>query len=313
MSARLGLSLAAGLLASLLFLSLVRGMDNGMLLGFLAPFPLMMAALGLGRSATLGAILVGCVAVGLVSDWDFALSFAALAGVPALVVAVRALLARPGASGGTEWYPAGRILAWLVVAVLAIFAAVAAILPHHPDGARGWSADLLGQVIDSLGQPVPEEKRRRAIDLVSAILPAMAMTGWLVMAVVNAILAQALLKRLGRALRPNPAYLEFDVPDWVAGALVAAALVGATTDGSLGYGAINLAGVLLFPFALLGVATAHQAILRRPGAKAGLVALYGLLIVTAIWSLIPAAVVGLIRFLQTRVRRRDVSVGGKEK
>jgi len=310
---RIGLGLVAGLLAALLFLSLIQGAANGPLLAFFAPLPLMMAALGLEQAAAVTATAAAAAAVGLVGDWSFGVTFMALAGLPSLLVANRAQLWRRAENGDIEWYPAGRLLAALTVSAMAVFVAVAVTLPPHADGVRGWMVESLSRTLDAVGDEVTTEQRQLAASTLAAVLPGMVMTVWMLMAVLNAMAAQAILVGLRRNRRPNPAYGGLDLPDWLGGVLLVAALLGAMGGGNVAYVAANMAAVALVPFSLLGVATIHRHVTARPGAAIGLVFLYGVLVVFNVWALIPAAGLGLVRFLQMRFRRRVPSGGGKEK
>jgi len=309
---RIGLGLVAGLLAALLFLSMIQGSANGPLLAFFTPFPLMLAALGLEQAAAVTATAVGAVAVGLVGDWAFGVTFLAIAGLPSLLVANRALLWRRAANGEVEWYPAGRLLAGLTVSAMAVFVVAAVTLPPHAEGVRGWMADSLSRTLEAVGDEVTAEQRQLAVTTLAAVLPAMVMSVWVLMAVLNALAAQAALVGLRRNRRPNPAYGGLDLPDWLGGVALGTALLGATVGGSVGYVAANMAAVALVPFSLLGVATIHRHVTARPGAAVGLVVLYGVLVIFSVWALIPAAGLGLVRFLKMRFRRREPSGGGKE-
>ncbi|MDA8233166.1 MAG: DUF2232 domain-containing protein [Magnetospirillum sp.] len=311
MTARIGLPLASGLLASLLFLTLARGMANGPLIGFLAPLPLMMAGLGLGRMAALFAAAIGTVAVAVVQERAYGLSFLLMAALPALVVANRALSWRVSPAGEKEWCPAGRVLSWLTLAGIALFAVAAALLSHHADGVRGWVAAAIGDMLDAVGDPLPAAERETAAHMLTKVLPALVVTVWVVMAAINAVLAQAILVRLGHARRPSPVYRDLDLPWWAAAVLAAALVAALAGTGSVGYVAANMAAVAALPFAALGIATAHRHLASRPDGHLGLVVLYGVLVLAFVWALIPAAGLGLVRFTQTRFRRR-ASGGGKE-
>jgi Predicted membrane protein (DUF2232) len=287
-------------------------MPNGPLLGFFATMPLMMVGLGWGLGAALMAAATGAVAVGLVQDWPFAVSFLIMTGLPAAIVTNRALLGRSSADGKTEWYPPGFVLAWLTVAAMVLFTVAALSLPEHQDGLKAWMAQSVAQAVDAMGASVGPEERRMTVDTVSAILPAIVMGVWVLTAVFNAVMAQAVLALTHHNRRPTPTYVGMDLPNWLLPVLVGSAAAAVALNGSPGYIAANMAAVALFPFALLGVATAHRLIAARPGARLGLTAMYGFLVLAFVWAMIPAAGLGLVRFLQTRFRRRSVSDGGKE-
>jgi hypothetical protein len=302
----LGLPVAAGLLASLLFLSLARLGANGAVLSFLAPLPLMAVGLGLGQRMVWIAIAVATIAVGM-AGLPMAGMFLMVTGAPVLVVVNRGLLWRTTPDGAVEWYPAGRVVAWLIVAVLLLFAAMLLAAPHHDGGIRGWIAQSVNHTLDVMGSAMPAKERQTAAKLLAAVLPALTMGMWLAMAVTTAAIAQAVLERLGRARRPSPTVAELVPPDWIVPMLGTALAAWAVTSGDVAFFAANVVAVALFPFALLGVATTHRAI----GAVPGLVLLYGTLFLFLGWALIPAAALGLVVFAKTWVARRQPG-GGKE-
>src|SRR3979490_830822 len=137
------IAIAAGCASALMFASIVSGALISLLLFYLAPLPLMVAALGWGPlCATVGGI---CAAIGLgaIFGLPYCIAFAITVALPAWWLGHLALLGRPiahavtsgnGASPAApvlEWYPVGRILLW--IAGFAILTTVAAMLTLGTD------------------------------------------------------------------------------------------------------------------------------------------------------------------------------------
>lgn len=316
-SARLGLPIALGLVAALLFLSTTREAPHGAILGFLAPVPLMAAALGLGQASTGLAGVVGIVACALVAGTPMGGVFAMVVSLPALVVSNRALRTVKTPQGGEEWYPAGSVLCWLAVCAAVVFVAVTAglvatpgsALSGHPDGIRVWLEKSLSDTLNTLGDQITPDERQNLATVVSAVLPAMIMGTWLVMSSIGAVAAQGILSRLGFSLRPSPSYVDLDLPIWSLALPVCGGLAWGVTHGDIAYVAANVAGVGLLPFAMLGVAVVHGAFTRgrlsgKPGSGLGLVAFYLTLLLFSGWALVPMAVMGLARFIRVGIDRR---------
>jgi len=309
-SARIGLPLALGLVAALMYLSLVQSVPHAALLGFMAPLPLMIAALGLGLVSTVAACAVGAVAAGAVAGAAFGASFLGIAGIPAILIAYRALTRTVGPDEKVRWSPAGNVLAWLTVASMVLLLVWVGALPPHDGGVRGWLEAFLSQALDMLGDQVDPKERREITRMLSAVLPAMIAGVWMLMAMVNAMAAQAILTRLGQGLRPDPDYLGLVLPRWLAALPLAAALTwmvltGLATQETVAYIAANMAAIGLAPFAALGVATVHGRLaVGRQNAMLGLLAFYGTLMVFSIWALAPLSLVGLVRFTRVWIDRR---------
>lgn len=311
MTRLIALPLAAGLLSALLFLSVAKGIAFGVVLSYAAPLPMLMAGLGLGTGAAALASIVGAAAVAMVVGEFAALPFLVAAGLPAVVVANRALLWRANPDGTTDWYPPGLALGWLTAAGLALILIGAALVSGHPDGVRGWVADAIARTLDLVAPEVAAEDRARAVEWWTPLFPAMVVGSWLLMAAVNSVGAQGLLVRMGRNRRPSPAYRELWLPDWLGVVLAAAAAVGALAGGDAGYLAMNVALVSLIPFAFLGLAGIHRWAAGRANARLILAVTYGLLILAFGWAVVAAAGLGLVRFWKMRFRRGD-SGGGEE-
>src|SRR3982750_2156951 len=119
------IALAAGAASALMFASIISGALVSVLLFYLAPLPLMVAALGWGPlCATFGGIAAASV-IGTILGLPLCIAFAVAVGLPAWWLGHLALLGRPvtnsvssgnGASTDApdlEWYPPGRILLWI--------------------------------------------------------------------------------------------------------------------------------------------------------------------------------------------------------
>jgi hypothetical protein len=136
------IGLAAGCASALMFASIISGALISLLLFYLAPLPLMVAALGWGPiAATIGGI-VAASGLGAIFGLPYCIAFAITVAVPAWWLGHLSLLGRPlpGAAAGNgsapaapqlEWYPVGRILLW--IAGFAALATIAAMLTLGTD------------------------------------------------------------------------------------------------------------------------------------------------------------------------------------
>jgi len=120
--------LGAGAAAALLFASVVSGSIAAIFLFYLAPLPILIAALGWSHLAGLIAAASATAVIAVLSGVFFV-------AVPVIAfgawwLGYLTLLARPSANGGgtaLEWYPVGRLVLWGAVIGTLI---VAAAVPH---------------------------------------------------------------------------------------------------------------------------------------------------------------------------------------
>src|SRR5258705_5645642 len=93
------IALAAGAASALMFASIVSGALISLLLFYLAPLPLMVAALGWGPlSATIGGV-VAATGLGAIFGLPYCIAFAITIALPAWWLGHLALLGRPIANG----------------------------------------------------------------------------------------------------------------------------------------------------------------------------------------------------------------------
>src|SRR2546427_563621 len=81
--------------------------------------------------------------------------------------------------------------------------AAALLLLGGPEGLQATLRDIVGRALDHLTEGTLPDRDRVAATL-AAIIPGVAAASWMVMAVINAALAQGLLARFGLAWRPSP-------------------------------------------------------------------------------------------------------------
>src|SRR3954464_10250804 len=136
------IALAAGCASALMFASIISGALISLVLFYLAPLPLMVAAIGWGPlSAPIGGI-AAAIGLGALFGLPYCISYAITVALPAWWLGHLALLGRPladpAAGNGaapaapqSEWYPAGRILLW--ISGFAALTTIAAVLTLGSD------------------------------------------------------------------------------------------------------------------------------------------------------------------------------------
>jgi hypothetical protein len=289
--------LGAGLAAALLFASVISGSMAAVFLFYLAPLPIMIAALGFTQLA------------GLVAATSATVILATLSGAFLLAVAVIAfgawwlgylsLLARPvgnGAGEELEWYPVGRLVLWAAVMGALV---VAAAVPHFGSDQETLQDSLRKTYERMLHDP-------SLVDLlVIAIAPAAAVVSTLTY-LLNLWLAARIVKISGRLPRPWPDLPALTFPP---SALVFAALAIAASFVPDLFGTLSgaLAASLVMAFIILGFAVLHFTTRGMNGRPA---VLGGAYVASAVlgWPLLIVAIAGVaetIFDIRARIGRKQ--------
>ena len=294
MSQALALAVLAGIVSGALGLAPLLGSFALVLLSYFVQLPLMLAGLTMGLAAAMVAALSATLVSGFIAGPLAAVIFAIAFALPSVWVVRQALLSRQDPGAGLIWYPPGMILAQLaVMAVLALaFAFIA--FNGQPGGLVGAIETVLALALEQLsaatGQPSPDAALVKARAL---FVPAIVACSWLVMAVVNAALAQAIAVRTGWNRRPSPVLAEMDLPFWLwpmLGGAVLLAMLGTSGPGLFGRSALI---VLIVPFGFLGLAVIHKFANRWSYRQLGLAAVYAGIIVFN-WPVLAVIALGLV-------------------
>ena len=287
--------LGAGAAAALLFASVVSGSLAAVFLFYLAPLPIMIAALGWSHLAGLIAAASATAVVGVLSG-------VFLIAVPVIAfgawwLSYLAMLARPATNGGgdvLEWYPVGRLVLWAAVIGTLI---VAAAVPNF-----GMDQESLQAALRKTYERILRDQA--LIDVLVVAVPPAAAIFSTITSVFNLWLAARVVKISGRLKRPWPDLAALALPP-SSSALLAAAIAGSFLPDLAGVLSGVFAASLLMAFAILGFAVLH-AITR--GMKARIVMLTGLYGAAAVfgWPVLAVALLGLaesIINIRSRVTR----------
>jgi hypothetical protein len=288
--------LGAGAAAALLFASVASGSIAAVILFYLAPLPIAIAALGWGHLSGLIAAAVATTVIAILSGIFFI-------AVPVIAfgawwLGYLALLARPAGNGGggaLEWYPVGRLVLW---AALLGTLVVAAAVPNFGTDQESLQAALRKTYERILRDPA-------LIDVLVVAVPPAAAVFSTVTNLFNLWLAARIVKISGRLARPWPDLAALSLPPLTAG-LLAAAIAGSFLPDLVGVLFGALAASLLMAFAVLGFAVLHS-ITRGMGSRAIVLAgVYGLTIVFG-WPVLAMSLLGLAEIvlnIRGRVARK---------
>jgi len=288
---RVLIAIAGGALSAILYLAVALSSPGALILAYLAQLPLFLVGLSLGVAPAAIASASGTVIVLAATSLGTAGLYVLLTAGSATLIVRQLLLNRPTDKGGIEWYPPGLLISGLAAAGLACLGLAALYAMGAEGGLEGFIRERLTSMFNALA-PDQETRIGAAADTIAHFLPAAMVASWNMMVVVNAVLAQGLLTRFGRALRPSPSLTALWLPRWPTYALIAAAAI-AFVPGEIGMLAQNAAIILAIPFVFLGLGVLH-AIAGRATARLLLLFLLYMVLVLFGWPVLIVAAIGFI-------------------
>ena len=276
--------IGAGLVSALLTVVVVKETMLAVLLAMLAPLPILIVALGWNHRSGLVATLVGGLAIAaFTSSSVSAIGFVAITGLRAWWLAYLALLGRPGADGTMEWYPIGRLLAWVAATAALTIVATGVISAGGDYSAFQAKSRQISEAFVTLVFEAPEEGAEQAREALTESLarmtPALSAFGFTFFLGFYLWLAAKIVSASGRLPRPWSPLPELSMPRAVLWTPILAFILIQFEGfaGALGYA---LFGALLMAFTVQGLAAIHERTQGKPGRGFILAGLYALLFLT---------------------------------
>ncbi len=294
------IALIAGAASALMFASIVSGALISLVLFYLAPLPLMVAAIGWGPlCASVGGI-AAAASLGALFGLPYCLAFSVTVALPAWWLGHLVLLGRPLAGSVSpanapaepeiEWYPVGRILLW--IAGFATLTTIAAFLTLGSD-AEAIATTLrhgLLRVFKAAGQEETSEIDQ-IIDAFVIIAPAGAALVAMATLTLNLWLSAKVTATSGRLRRPWPELMNAELPAMTL-AVLCVAIAFCFAGGLVAIFAEIVTAALMLAYALTGFAALHMLTLTLKSRAFWLGSIY---VVVAFfgWPLIAIVVLGL--------------------
>jgi Predicted membrane protein (DUF2232) len=306
------IAMAAGSASALMFASIVSGALISLLLFYLAPLPLMVAALGWGPlSATIGGI-AAAMGLGAIFGLPYCIAFVVMVALPAWWLGHLALLGRPidnGVSPGDgaapiapdlEWYPVGRVLLWISGFVTLTTMAALLTLGTDADAITGALRRFFLQVIGPRDEASTGDTEQ-LIDALVTIAPPAAAIFATVTLTLNLWLAAKITATSGRLHRPWPDLKSAALPPMTL-AVLCVAIAFCFTGGLPAILAHIITAALMMAYALTGFAVLHTLTLAMKSRALWLGCTYAIMVVF-VWPVVAMVVLGLADAV-FRIRQR---------
>ncbi len=309
------IALIAGAASALMFASIVSGALISLVLFYLAPLPLMVAAIGWGPlCASVGGI-AAAIGLGALFGLNYCIAFAVTVALPAWWLGHLVLLSRPTGPATPapappvepelEWYPVGRILLW--IAGFATLTTIAALLTLGTD-AETITGTLRRGLMRLLRATDPQTSGEASqfVEAMVRIAPAAATIVAMMTLTLNLWLSAKITATSGRLRRPWPDMKTAELPPMTLVGLCVA-LAFCFTGGLLAIAAQITAAALMMGYAFTGFAVLHTLTLALKSRTFWLGSTYAVVVVFG-WPVIAMVILGMAdavfgfreRFLRSR-------------
>ncbi|WP_112663609.1 DUF2232 domain-containing protein [Microvirga flavescens] len=302
--------IGAGLVSALLMAVVVKATALAFFLYILAPIPVLIVSLGWDHRAGLVAGAVGGAAIALLLSPMSGLGFVLVTALPAWWLSYLALLGRAGANGVMEWYPVGRLLAWIAGTATLTVVAAGIISAGTYEAFQANAREVAQAFVDMQftgPRALEAETRGDLIDALASFTPFLSAQGFTTVLALYLWTAAKIVSYSGRLPRSWPPIPELAMPRASALALVLG-LGLATFENFVGVFGFALAGAFFTAFALQGLAAIHDRTRGKAGRVAILIGLYLLVFVTQGILMVALSLFGIVDSV-FQLRRRSGAGG----
>jgi hypothetical protein len=290
------LGIGAGLVSALLVAVVAKATPLALLLFLLAPIPVLIVTLGWDHRAGLVACLAGGIATALALSPLDGLGFAAGTGLPAWWLGYLALLGQPRADGAIEWYPLGRLLAWIAATAALAWLATAFMgsgsFEAFEQRMRRLAELALRAQLPVVAGTIEGPGVELFIKRMVAVVPGIAGIGSTLILTFYLWAGAKIAAVSGRLPRPWP-YIPGAIMPRPALGMLLVSIALSYLGGFIQVFAVALFGAVSMAFGLQGLAALHQLVARRRPAPALLTATYLLLVLSQGLLLLPFILFGM--------------------
>ncbi len=312
------LSAAAGALSAFLFAVAMKHADQMLIvLAYISAFPIYASGFGNGPVGALVAAIssVACLAVATPSNIAVLHTF--INAAPALMIAALAMRARPDQDGNLHWYPEGFLLTAATIYPLLIFLGIVAMTSSHPGGLLALTSDMIHAGLEPVQQQIDPEVLPMFTNMVEHLIrfmPALAATTWIIVNIMNAVMAQNLLRQQKWQIRTNFRLTLVEIPTPMIYAAAISGIIGLLMPAPFDYIGLNSCVVLVLPFVFVGLGVV-QSYADTTRAPIMLMVGFYILLSVLIWFIVPVALLGMLdqwfHFRQKFQARMPVKEGEK--
>lgn len=255
----IAIGVAAGLAAALLSVGSAVQTSLSFILFLIAPLPVMVAGLGWGPGAALGAVATAALAVSSFASPLAGLAITATITLPAAIMAHFASLAQSSDDGRLAWFPLSGVLFRAALAIAAAFVIAGVAGGYSSDFIKTFATELINQI--AAGNPqagITDEVKAQFASTFATLVPYVQPATWLLIILFNFYVALHISRASGQLRRPRDYWpSELRLPK-IALPVMAVALALSFLGGAVGTIAAVFAGAFLMAFSVVGLAVFHK-------------------------------------------------------
>ncbi len=288
------IAVGSGGLSAIASLAFLNGIPGALLFVYLATLPLFLVAFSLGTTSVSVASISGIATAGLLGGLITAIAYTLFNVVPAWFVSKQSLKSQQLEDGSYNWYSIGNVLCSLAILCAALMVIGALEFTSGSELSLQLTIEqALHEVFNIMFPAMSQLDMLNAINRLSSIFPGAMGSSWVVMTIVNAVLAQTIVVRMKCNIRPTPKFTLMELPQWAALPLIITAAAALVLGGEARYMAQNVSIILATPFFFLGLSVIHWAV-RRVQFAAIVLTVFYIIMISSGWALILVAGLGMI-------------------
>jgi hypothetical protein len=284
-------SVACGLLSAIMTSAILLNSGVGIILGYLGLLPIMSVGLATGlRYLTITSCV--CIASLLLfsNQAQVTLYFFSMV-IPSFLMCYLVLNRQYINNISSDWRDIGHVVSAMTVLAIIYLLAGAAFLTEGSYDLENHIKGMLNKIFSERMQIASVLDRKLLISTIIPYFPALIASSWLIMILINAVLAQSLLTKIHKNIRPRVKYSLLFAPQWTYWVFTFFGLASLFGSGKIEFITQNACLISAIPFFLIGLTVFNHLAKRTKAPKTILFIFYIFLSISS-WAIAICTIIG---------------------
>ena len=294
-------SVAGGLLSAIMTSAILLNSGVGIILGYFGLLPIMLVGFSSGiRYLTIASCFCVVSLILFSSQAQATLHFFSIV-IPSILICYLVLNRQYINDKSSRWREIGEAVSAMTVLAIIYLLAGAAFLTDGSYNLESQIREILNKIFSERMQIASALDRKLLISTIIPYFPALIASSWLIMILINAVIAQSILIKIDKNIRPRVKYSLLLAPQWVYWVFTIFGVISLFGSGKIEFITQNACLISAIPFFLLGL-TVFNHLARRTRAPRTVLFIFYIFLSISSWAI---AICTIIGFFEEWLRLRE--------
>jgi len=284
-------SVAGGLLSAIMTSAILLNSGVGIILGYFGLLPIILVGFSSGLRYLTIASCFCIVSLMLFSNQAQVTLYFFSMVIPSALICYLVLNRKYKNNKSSGWREIGEVLSAMTLLAIIYLLAGAVFLTDGSYDLESQIKGMLNKIFSERMQIASALDRKLLISTVIPYFPALIASSWLIMILINAVIAQSILIKIDKNIRPRVKYSLLLAPQWVYWVFTFFGVIALFGSGEIKFITQNACLISAIPFFLLGL-TVFNHLARRTRAPRAVLFIFYIFLSISSWAIAICTIIG---------------------